>query len=232
MIAPQAAAPRTPRSRAVVFVVTGLAVAGALIGGLWALLAPPARGVIALTRDGNRVHAYLGNEADNFFTAAFMMAGMLAVLAVVSAVLVWQWRAHRGPVMVAALSVGMGIAAGLAGAVGSALVRRRYGVVDIDAAPVSPQHRIHYLTEAPQAFFGTTVFQIATGVLFPVAIAAMVYALMAVAAPRDDLGGWPPQGPRVPVASVAGTGPGAPVVTDRTETAADVRPAAPTPPGP
>ena len=40
-----------------------------------------------------------------------MMIGLLAMLAVVSAVLVWQWRPHRGPVIVTALWIGQ-LAAG------------------------------------------------------------------------------------------------------------------------
>ena len=84
-------------------VVVALALAGAAIGALWARLAPGMHGVVALTKDGDRVRAYLGNEADHFFVAAFMMVGMVCATAFVAAVLVWKWRAHRGPVMVAAL---------------------------------------------------------------------------------------------------------------------------------
>ena len=76
---------------------------------LWAWIAPPVHGVVALTKSGDRVHAYLGNEADHFFVGGVPDAwACSSVLAVVAAVLVWQWRAHRGPVMVAALTVGVG----------------------------------------------------------------------------------------------------------------------------
>ena len=78
-----AAPPRFSRSRAAVTVVVGLAVAGAAVGALWAWIAPPIHGVIALTKSGDRVHAYLGNEADNFFVAAFLLVGMVVALAVV-----------------------------------------------------------------------------------------------------------------------------------------------------
>ena len=118
-----AATPRISRRHAAVIVVTGLAVAGALIGVMWAWMAPPVHGVIALTKSGERVHAYLGNEADNFFTAAFLLVGLVVALAVVCAVLVWQWRAHRGPVLVAALTIGSAAAAGTAAGVGALLVR-------------------------------------------------------------------------------------------------------------
>ena len=84
----EVAPPRISRGRAAVTVVVGLALAGALMGALWALIAPPIHGVIALTKSGDRVHAALGGEADNFFIAAFLLVGLVVVLAVVTAVLV------------------------------------------------------------------------------------------------------------------------------------------------
>jgi Protein of unknown function (DUF2567) len=189
----QTAAPsRVSRGRAAVTVIAGLAVAGALLGALWAWVAPSVHGVVALTKSGNRVHAYLGNEADHFFVAAFLMFGLLAAVAVIAPVLVWQWRAHRGAVMVAALSVGGVIAAGIATAVGAVLARARYDIVDVDTAPVTLQNRVYYFTEAPSAFFGHTHWQMATTLLVPAAIAALAYALFAVATARDDLGAYPP----------------------------------------
>jgi hypothetical protein len=185
--------PAFSRRRAVLVTVAGLTVAGALVGALWAWLAPPIRGVIALTKSGERIKAYLGNEADHFFVSAFLVVGMLSALAVVAAVLVWQWRAHRGPVMVGALAIGAAAAAGAATGVGAALVRWRYGAIDIAAAPVSHEHRVHYIVEAPPVFFGHGPLHIAATVLFPAATAALVYALMAVSTQRDDLGAWPPQ---------------------------------------
>ena len=186
------AAPRISHGRAALIVVVGLAVAGALIGALWAWIAPPIHGVVALTRDGDRARAYLGNEADHFFIAAFLFVGLLTVVAVASAVLVWQWRAHRGPVLVAALAVGSAAAAAAGAGVGAALVRWRYGTIDIASAPISPEHRVHYVVEGPAVFFGHSPLQIAVTILFPAAMAALVYALIAVSTPRDDLGAWPP----------------------------------------
>ena len=194
----EVAAPRISRRRAAITVIVGLALGGALIGALWAWMAPPVHGVIALTKSGERVHAYLGNEADNFFTAAFLLVGMVVALAVVCAVLVWQWRAHRGPVLVAALTIGSAAAAGAAAGVGALLVRSRYDVIDIAGAPISPEDRVHYVTEAPPVFFAHTPLLIATSILFPAAMAALTYALMAVATSRDDLGAWPPVEPVLP----------------------------------
>jgi hypothetical protein len=189
--------PRISRRRAVVFTVAGLTVAGALVGALWAWLAPPIHGVVALTKSGERVKAYLGNESDHFFIAAFLITGMLSVLAVIVAVLLWQWRVHRGPAMVAALAIGAATAAGAAAGVGALLVRWRYGAIDIAGAPVSPEHRVHYVIEAPAVFFGHSPLVIAATILFPAAAAALVYALLAVSTQRDDLGAWPPVEPPV-----------------------------------
>ncbi|PXX09929.1 DUF2567 domain-containing protein [Mycolicibacterium moriokaense] len=188
----EVAPPRISRRRAAAITVAGLTVTGALIGALWAWLAPPIHGVVALTKKGERVKAFLGNESDHFFVSAFLIAGMLGVLAVVAAMLLWQWRAHRGPVMVAALAIGAAAGAGSAAAVGALLVHWRYGAIDIAGAPVSPEHRVHYVIEAPAVFFGHSPLQVAATILLPAATAALVYALMAVSTQRDDLGAWPP----------------------------------------
>jgi Protein of unknown function (DUF2567) len=172
-------------------VVVGLAVAGVLVGALWAWLAPPVHGAIALTKAGERVHAYLGNEADHFFVSAVMMIGLLTAAAVVSAVAVWQWRQHRGPWMVVALTLGGLAAAGAATGVGAALGRLRYGVVDIAGAPVSPDHRVHYVTEAPTVFFGHAPLEVLATLLVPAVAAALTYASMAAGSAHDDLGVTP-----------------------------------------
>ncbi len=188
--------PRGSNGRAAAAVIVGMAGAGVVVGALWGWLAPPVHGVYALTRAGERVQTYLGDEADHFFVAAFLMLGMLWVVSVIAPVLVWQWRARRGPVMVAALTVGAVAAAAVATTVGTFLVRARYPALDIDAAPVSPEHRVHYYTQAPSAFFGQGSLEMAATLLVPAATAALVYALFAVAAVRDDLGGYPPIEPR------------------------------------
>lgn len=207
------------RTRAVLRVIVGLTVAGALCGAVWAWLAPPIHGVVALTRSNERVKAYLGNEADHFFTAAALLVGLLSVLAVVAAVAVWQWRRHRGPVMMAALCIGSVTAAAAAAGAGAALVRWRYGPIDVATVPVSEQNRVHYVTEAPAVFFGHTPLQVALTLLFPAAVAALVYVLGAVSASRDDLGGWPPVEPGAPA-------------TGRTATEVDAPPVAPSSPSP
>jgi hypothetical protein len=172
--------------------IAGLTAVGALVGALWAWLAPSIHGVVALTKSGERIKAYLGNESDHFFLAASLLVGMLGSVAVVAAVLVWKWRSHRGPAMVAAVAIGTAAGAGVATGVGAVLVHVRYGAIDIAAAPVSPEHRVHYVLEAPPVFFGHSPLQIAATILLPAAVAALVYALMAVSTQRDDLGAWPP----------------------------------------
>lgn len=200
--------PRISRRRAWLIVAAGLAVAGAPIGALWAWTAPPIHGVVALTRSGERVQAYLGNEADNFFVAPVLLLGLLSVLAVVTAAMVWQWRAHRGPGMVAGLSAGLTATAALAALVGGTLVQRRYGTVDVDAVPVTPEHRVYYVAEGPPLFFGHTPLQIAATLLLPAATAALVYGICATWSSRDDLGGYPPE---------AATRPATPAPAVRTE---------------
>ncbi|HZE17076.1 MAG TPA: DUF2567 domain-containing protein [Mycobacterium sp.] len=196
-------APRISRRRAIVAVVAGLLVTGVLIGGLWALIAPSIHGVVALNHEGERLHDYLGNEADHFFVAAFLMLGIVTVFAVVAAVLVWQWRAHRGPGMVAALSIGVIGAAAAAAGVAAALVHLRYGTVDITGAPVTVDKPVHYFTQAPPVFFGHAPLQVACTVLLPAAAAALVYALLVAAAGRDDLDAYPPVDSPQPPAAVA-----------------------------
>ena len=155
-------------------------------------------------------HAYLGSEADHFFVAAVMMLGILTVLAVVAAVSVWQWRAHRGPLMVAALTSvrwpprpwrpqsvphWRGI---------------RYPAVDFDAVPVTPEHRVHYFTQAPSVFFGPHTGPDGGRAWWcPRRWRAFVYALLAVSAARDDLGAYPPEDPPGLPAPIAVTADGA-----------------------
>jgi hypothetical protein len=223
------APPRVSLRTAVIRVVVGLALAGVLVGAVWAWLAPPIQAVVALTKSGDRIRGYLGDESDHLFLGAALLAGLLGALAVVSATLVWQWRAHRGPVMVGALAVGAAAAAGVATGVGAALVRWRYGVIDIAAAPVSPEHRVHYVIEAPAVFFGHTPLQIATTILLPAGVAALVYSLCALATKRDDLGAWPPIEPAAyPVVDPL-IDP-APTVIDPAPTAVDAPPADPSAP--
>lgn len=183
---------RTPRAAALT-VVAGLTACGAAVGGVWALIAPPIHTITALTKSGERVDGFLGKEADNLFVAAAMMTGLLTMLAVISAVLVWQWRAHRGPRMAAALWIGLIAAAATASATGALLAHWRYGTADHKGAVVSPQNRVAYFTEAPSVFPGHSPFQIAVTLLLPAALAAFVYTVLVVATPRDDLGAWPPQ---------------------------------------
>jgi hypothetical protein len=201
--APAASVPRVSRRRAALTVVAGLLPAGVLVGGLWAWLTPPVNGVVVLTHSGERLHDYLGSETDHFFVAAFLMLGLLNVVAAVAAVLAWQWRAHRGPEMVAALCTGMVIAAAAAIGVGVLLAHLRYGTVDFATVPLSHDHPLHYFTQAAPVFFGPSWLQIACTLLLPAATAALVYAVPVAATARDDLGGYPPVEAEYPQAESA-----------------------------
>ena len=185
-------APRTSRRHALLAVVAGLSSMGVLVGGLWAWLAPQIHAVVAITRSGERVHEYLGAESQNFFVAPFLLLGLLGVVAVVASVLVWQWREHRGPGMVFALSFGLVAAAAAAAGVGAALVRLRYGALDFDTVQVADSdHSLTYVTQAPPVFFARQILPVAATLVSPAAAASLVFALLAAGTARDDLGGYP-----------------------------------------
>lgn len=203
--------PSTSRNRALLTVVLVLSAGGVLVGALWAWIAPPIHAVVAVSRKGERVHDYLGSESQNFFVAPFMLLGLLGVLAVVAAVAAWQWREHRGPQMVAALTLGLIAAAAAAAGVGALLVLLRYGALNFDTvALASGDHNVTYVRQAPPVFFGQLPLQIAATLLSPTATAALIYALAATGTVRDDLGGYPPVDVRPTVAPPAPTGPVSP----------------------
>jgi len=184
--------PRPARARALLVVALGSAATGVPIGALWAWIAPPIHAVVALTRSGERVHDYLGSESEHFFVAPALMLGLMTVLAVVASVWAWQWRRHRGPGMVVALSIGMATAAAAAAAVGAGLVRLGYGALDFDAVPLTDSPSVAYVTQAPPVFFSDHPLQIAVSLLWPVGVAALVFAVRVAADARDDLGALPP----------------------------------------
>ncbi len=202
------AGPRTSRNRALLTVVLVLSATGVLVGALWAWIAPPVHAVVAVSRKGERVHDYLGPESQNFFVAPFLLLGLLGVVAVVAAVGVWQWRDHRGPHMVAALTVGLLGAAAAAAGVGALLVLLRYGALHFDTvALTSGDHNVTYVSQAPPVFFGHLPLQIAATLLSPTGTAALVYAMAATGTVRDDLGGYPPVGTRPTAAPPVPAGP-------------------------
>ncbi|MUM18977.1 DUF2567 domain-containing protein [Mycobacterium sp. CBMA271] len=185
-------APRFSHVRAAGFVFAGLTAAGALVGALWSVIAPGVHGAIADTRDNGRVFVHLGNQADNFFIATTLLAGMAAVVAVIASAAAWQWKAHRGPIMVCALTLGALASSAVAAGVGAVLARLRYGVLDIAAAQLDEGHRIKYVVEAPAVFYGHTNTQIAVTLALAPCLAAVTYMFSAVACVRDDLEAWPP----------------------------------------
>ena len=163
-------------------VVAGLLPAGALAGALWAWLAPPVNGVVALTHSGERLHDYLGDESDHFFVAAFLMLGPAQRGRRGGAGAGWQWRAHRGPEMVVALWIGM-VDRGR----GCDRCRRPAGPLTLwhsgfrRQVPLSHDHPLHYFIEAAPVFFGPSPLQVACTLLLPAATAALVYAVLAAA---------------------------------------------------
>ena len=184
------AAPPASRARAIAVATLGFSVTGGLLGALWAWIAAPIHAVVAKTHAGERVHDYLGNESGHFFDAPCLMLGLLTVLAVVAPVLAWQWRHRRGPAMLLGLSIGVVLAATAASAAGAVLVRLRYGALNFDAVPLSGTPAVAYVTQAPPVFFSDEPLQVAATLMWPAGIAALVYALMAAANSRDDLGSF------------------------------------------
>jgi hypothetical protein len=175
------------RRRAVAATLVVLAI-GALIGALWGSIAPPIHAVVAITHSGERVHDYLGNDSQHFFDAPCLMLGLLTVLAVVAAVVAWQRRARRGPAMVIRLVVAMAAAAGAAAAVGVLVVRRIYGALDFDAVPLVGRPSVAYVLQGPPVFFSVQPLTAALTVIWPVGIAALVYAVLVVWHAHDHLG--------------------------------------------
>ncbi|WP_421845258.1 DUF2567 domain-containing protein [Mycobacterium sp.] len=189
---PLSDSPRMPRAQATLLVMLGLAVTGVFVGGLWAWIAPPIHAVVAITNAGERVHEYLGAESQNFFVAPLLLQGLLGVIAVVAAVLVWQWRDHRGPAMILGLLIGLVAAALAAAAVGAVLVRLRYGALEFDTVQLSDRdHALTYVTQAPPVFFARRMLEVAATLVSPAAVGSLVYALLAAGIARDDLGGFP-----------------------------------------
>lgn len=207
-VPPPAGGPRTSRARAVTTVTLALSAAGVVIGALWAWIAPPVHAIVAITRSGERVHDYLGTDSQHFFVGPTLLIGLLTVLGVVAPVLLWQWREQRGPAMVIGLSIGLLTAAALAAVVGAILVRLRYGDLNFDAVPLSNEHKVAYVIQAPPVFFARKALQVAMTLLWPVGVASLVYAVLAAASARDDLGGLPEQDPPLGWAPVAAVKPG------------------------
>lgn len=210
------APPKLSHRAAALRVVVGLTLAGALGGLLWAYLAPPVDAVVALTKKGQRIHGYFGDESDRVFLGGALAVGFLTVIAVVAATVVWQWRAHRGPLLAGALALGNVAAAGALTGVGAVVAHWRYGTPDLAAAPLTPEHRVGYVVEAPPVFFGHSPWVIVTTLFFPAGIAALVYLFCTLATKRDDLGAWPP----VVLVPPVSTGAALPAVDTATATGA------------
>jgi len=94
--------------------------------------------------------------------------------------------------------------------VGAVLVRLRFGDLNFDAIPLSGDHRIAYVIQAPPVFYARKPLQVAATFMWPAGTAALVYAAFAAGSARDDLGGPPvAAGPAI-VAPSAPVQPGAP----------------------
>jgi hypothetical protein len=93
--------------------------------------------------------------------------------------------------MVIALSIGLVTGAAAAAGVAALLVWLRYGALNFGAIPLSSDHKVAYVTQAPPVLFAHGPLQVAVTLIWPAGIAALVYAVLAAANARDDLGGLP-----------------------------------------
>jgi hypothetical protein len=64
---------------------------------------------------------------------------------------------------------------------------------------VSGKPAVVYVMQAPPVFFSLGPLQMAMTLMWPAAVAALVYALLAAANARDDLGGLPADRPSHPL---------------------------------
>jgi hypothetical protein len=71
------------------------------------------------------------------------------------------------------------------------LVRLSYGALNFDAVQLSGTPSVAYVIQAPPVFFSDQPLSAALTLIWPAAIAALVYALLAAADAHDDLGGLP-----------------------------------------
>ncbi|MDG3012044.1 DUF2567 domain-containing protein [Rhodococcus sp. D2-41] len=109
--------------RAPALIGIGSALAGALLGVVWGLLAPPEH--VLIGHDGA---ISLMNESTHRFDAIGMFAFMSLALGVLCGAVAWLWRSARGPLMVVGLVLGCLLGAWLAEEVGVSLATHRFPV--------------------------------------------------------------------------------------------------------
>ncbi|EUA41487.1 hypothetical protein I552_0016 [Mycobacterium xenopi 3993] len=156
---------------------------GVVIGALWAWIAPPIHGVVALTHEGERVHDYLGNEADHcrrVFDAGPVDGGgcgrLRAGVGMAGPPRRRWWSRCRSAWWAPQRPQPAGRAAGAC-----ALRRRRHRRSAADArAPGALLHR------GAAVFFGPAAADRLHAAV-AAATTALVYAFLVAAAVRDDL---------------------------------------------
>ncbi|MBL1077879.1 DUF2567 domain-containing protein [Nocardia sp. 2] len=156
------------RAAAVVFAAVGFV--SALVGVVWAFLAPVER---LLVVDPERGTALTGESAHRFDAAAvFVLLGV--VTAVLTTAAAWRWKRARGPIMLLAVLLGSLVGAFLMRAVGEAVAEQ------LHPRPVTPA--VHSIIE-----FAPTV----EGWPFLIAqplVAVLVVLFLAALSTSDDLG--------------------------------------------
>lgn len=179
-----------PRVRAAALIGIGSALAGAVLGVVWGLLAPPEH--VLIGHDGA---ISLMNESTHRFDAIGMFAFMSLALGVLCGAVAWLWRSARGPLLVVGLVLGCLLGAWLAEEVGVSIATHRF--------PVGDEFDLGQVVAIPPSLRMSEIRAIGPDWLDPLLTwcggwialigqalgAAVVVLLAAVLAPWDDLRG-------------------------------------------
>jgi uncharacterized membrane protein YgdD (TMEM256/DUF423 family) len=163
--------------RAAAIAVVVCVVVGAIGALVWGFAAPAEHLIVVAPDRG----APLTGESMHQFDAVAIFACIAAVIGILTAAAIWQWRAVRGPVLYAGLLIGSAVGAATMYVAGELVARLRFPHVD---APAVDQ----IITVAPTV--GTYVVLL----IAPLLTSFTVLAMAAVSA-RDDLGADVPPPP-------------------------------------
>lgn len=161
---------RPGRLRTAFKIAAGTAAVSALVGAVWAFLAPPERLLVVSEGRG----APLTGESLHQFDAVAIFLWLALIVGILSAVLAWLARSSRGLYAFVGLFVGSVVGAGLMALAGAGVARLRFPAFDNPAVG-------EIVARAPA--IGTLLV-----LLFQPLAACAVTLVLAVLNPYDDLG--------------------------------------------
>lgn len=164
------ALPRKPEVRAAATVGLVSVLLGALGGIAWGLMAP-AQQLVVVTADRG---VPLTGESSHEFDSLAMFLCIGGVVGAISAILAWQWRTRRGPILFAGVLIGTAVGGVVMWPIGEWTARLRHPL------PHNPQ--VHQIVSMAPSIGSDTAFYAAPFV------AALVIAGLAMLSSRDDLG--------------------------------------------